>query len=407
MKRFLLATVIVATGCGGAPTLPPVVRDSSGVTIIENFGPSWGRDQGWTVSTEPTLSIGDATRGESYTFERVIGAVRLADGTIVVANSGTQELRWYDAGGTHTSTVGGAGTSGITFTNLVTLGRFGDGSVLAYDGMNLRSTVFGADGSLEHNSSLVMTFQAPPGEVTGVFADSSLLVVRGRRHWVRAMQGQPNAPQGLRRGPTLAFRYSYEDGSFLNGLGTYNGSEQIFRTGRTQIVHVTPRPFGRNAVLVTKGNHLLVGTQDSYEIRVISNIDALETIVRLDRENAPVTQEHLDTYKNARLANVHARERAAREAQLDSLPFPELLPAYSAFLVDTEGNLWVADYRPFGLGPQTWNVFDPSYHMLGSVEVPPQLMVFDIGPDYVLGRWREASGTESIRIYGLEKPPGE
>ncbi len=129
------------------------------------------------------------------------------------------------------------------------------------------------------------------------------------------MQGQPNAPQGLRRGPTLAFRYSSDDGSFLNGLGTYNGSEQIFRTGRTQIVHVNARPFGRNAVLATYGNNLYVGTQDEYEIRVVNNLDTLDTIVRLQRENAPVTPEILDAYKNARLANVHARERAAREAK--------------------------------------------------------------------------------------------
>ena len=207
----------------------------------------------------------------------------------------------------------------------------------------------------------------------------------------------------MRRGPTLAFRYSSEDGSFLNGLGTYYGSEQIFRTGRTQIVHVNPRPFGKNSVVAAKGNNLLVGNQDSYEIRVKTNLDTLTTIVRLDRENAPVTQEHLDRYKNARLVNVHARERADREAQLDSLPFPETMPAYETFLVDTEGNLWVADYRPFGVEPRTWNVFDTSYHLLGTVETPLRLTILDIGSDYILGSWREANGTESVRMYGLEK----
>ena len=218
------------------------------------------------------------------------------------------------------------------------------------------------------------------------------------------MQGQPNAPQGLRRGPTLAFRYSSADGSFLNNLGTYNGSEQIFRTGQTQIVHVNARPFGRNAVLATYGNDLYVGTQDDYEIEVVSNLDTLEAIIRLQRENALVTQEILDTYKNARLTNVHPRERAAREAQLDSLPFPETMPAYSNILVDTEGNLWVEDYRPFGGEQPVWNVFDPSHRLLGSVETPVRFTIFDIGPNYVLGRWQQPSGTETIRVYELVKP---
>ena len=404
MKKYLLAGVIVLIGCGDAPAPLPVVSDSAGVTIVQNFGPSWAGGEAWTVSAEPTLSIGDSTRGENHVFDRIIGALRLNDGTIVVGNRGTQEVRWYDAGGSFRLAVGGTGAGGVIFNSLAWLGRFGDESILAYDGMNLRTSFFAADGTLQHSSSLVMTLQAPPGSVSGAFADSSLLVVRGARHWVRAMQGQPNAPQGLRRGPTLAFRYSSEDGSFLNGIGTYNGSEQIFRTGRTQIVHVNPRPFGRNSVIATSGSNMLVGDQDAYEIRVKTNLDTLATIVRLDQENAPVTQEHLDRYKNARLVNVNARERADREAQLDSLPYPEAMPAFSTFMVDTEGNLWVADYRPFGVEPQTWNVFDSSYHLLGSVEIPLHLTVLEIGSDYILGSWREPNGTESVRVYGLEKP---
>jgi hypothetical protein len=397
-------SLIILIACGGAPSLPPVVRDSAGVTIVENFGPTWGRNEGWSVSEAPTVNIGENAQEENYKFERIVGALRLSDGKIVVANAGTQELRWYDAGGSYLLSAGRTGSGGVTFSSLAWLGRFGDESVMAYDGMNLRTSIFAGDGSLQQSSSLIMTFQAAPGAVSGVFADSSLLVVRGARHWIRAMQGQPSPPQGLRRGPTLAFRYSSEDGSFLNGLGTYSGSEQIFRTGRTQIVHVNARPFGRNAVLLANGSNLYVGTQDDYEIRVLSNLDTLETLVRLERDNAPVTQEHIDRYKNARLANVHARERADREARLDSLPFPETMPAYSAILVDTEGNLWVADHRPFGSEQPVWNVFDPSYRLLGSVETPLRLTIFDIGPDYVLGQWREPSGTESLRMYSLEKP---
>ena len=404
MKRYLLATLMVATACGGAPPVPPVVRDSAGVTIVENFGPTWGDNEGWSLSDAPTVSIGDTARGEDYTFDRVVGALRLSDGAIVVANAGSQQLRWYDASGSFLVSAGGSGTGEVTFTSLEWLGRFGSESIIAYDGMNLRTSIFTADGAFLRSSSLIMTFQAAPGAVRGVFADSSLLVVRGARHWIRAMQGQANAPQGLRRGPTLAFRHSSEDGSFLNGLGTYFGSEQIFRTGRTQIVHVNARPFGRSAVLTTAGNNLYVGSQDEYQIRVVNNLDSLTTLVRLERDNAPVTQDHIDRYKNARLANVHPRERAAREARLDSLPFPETMPAYSTILVDAADNLWVADHRPFGIEQPVWTVFDPSFRMLGSVETPLRLMIFDIGRDYVLGRWREASGTESIRVYALEKP---
>jgi hypothetical protein len=404
MKRFFLATLIVTTACGGTPPTPPVVRDSAGVTIVENFGPSWGRSQAWTLSQVPLLEIGDSSRGEDYTIIRAMGALRFADGTIVVANAGTQEVRWYDGTGSFLTSAGRTGRGGVTFSSLEWLGRFGEDAALAYDAMNLRTSIFAHDGTLLSSGSLIVMFQETPGDVRGVFADSTLLVVRGARHWVRAMQGQPNAPQGLRRGPLIAFRYAYRDGSFLNDIGSYPGSEQIFRTGRTQIVHVTPRPFGRDAVLAVTGNDLYVGTEDEYEIRIVNNLDSLTGLVRLARDNAPVTQEHIDRYKGARLTNVHPRERADREAELDSLPYPETMPAYEALLIDTEGNLWVEDCRPFGIEQPVWTVFDPSHRMLGTVETPLRLRIFDIGPDYVLGVWTEPSGTESIRMYALEKP---
>ncbi len=406
MKRYLLATLFVTTACGGEPPKPPVVRDSAGVTIVENFDPTWSGGEAWSLSGQPILAIGDSSRGEDYVLERVVGALRMPDGSVVVGNGGTQQLRWYDSTGTHLFTAGRGGRDGSRFSYLQWLGRFGEEAVLAYDGTHLRTTIIANDGTLLHSGSLIITFRAQPGDVRGLFADSTLLVVRGAGHWVRSMQGEPDAPQGLRRAPTIAFRYDHDDGRYINTIGTFPGSERIFRTGRTQIVHVDPRPFGKNAVLAASGEDLYAGTQDSYEISVVHNSDSLAALIRLNRPKQPVTQEHIDRYKSARLANVHPREREHREARLDSLPYPDWMPAYSTILVDTEGNLWVSDYRPFGLQQPVWTVFDPSHRVLGTVETPLRLTIHDVGPDYVLGRWREPSGAESVRIYALEKPGG-
>ena len=45
-----------------------------------------------------------------------------------------------------------------------------------------------------------------------------------------------------------------------------------------------------------------------------------------------------------------------------------------------------------------------TFHGTSKLIAPLGLTIFDIGPDYILGRWREPNGTQSIRMYGLVKP---
>ncbi len=401
MNRFWIVGLASVVACGGGAPEPPVVSDSAGITIVENIDPQWGRSEAWHLSEEPVVNIGDTVGDPNYIFSQITGAVRLADGTIVVGNNGTKELRFYDGTGSYKAVVGGAGGR-VEFTAIEWLGRFDANSAIAYDGP-VRVSVFDDSGNLQHETSLVLSFQATPGAVRGVFSDSSLMVMRGVSHWVRSMRAEGNSPQGLLRGPASIFRYSHTSGQLINSLGTYAGAERIFKTGRTRIVHVNARPFGRDATVAVWGNDLYVGTQDEYEIRVISAEDSTKALIRVAQENAPVTQEQLDRYKNARMANVHARERADREAELDSLPYPETMPAYGNIIVDTEGNLWVENHRPFAGEQPVWTVFDSSYHMLGTVETPVRLHIFDIGADYVLGRWVGQDRVERIHMYSIEK----
>jgi hypothetical protein len=39
MKRLMVLGASLVIACGGEPPAPPIVQDSSGVTIVQNFGP--------------------------------------------------------------------------------------------------------------------------------------------------------------------------------------------------------------------------------------------------------------------------------------------------------------------------------------------------------------------------------
>ena len=86
------------------------------------------------------------------------------------------------------------------------------------------------------------------------------------------------------------------------------------------------------------------------------------------------------------------------------MPFPTHMPAYNSFLVDADGGLWIEEYnRPGDIGPR-WTVFDPDGVLLGPVPFPPRFSPRDIGPDYVLGVWRDADDVEHVQLYDLIKP---
>jgi hypothetical protein len=51
--------------------------------------------------------------------------------------------------------------------------------------------------------------------------------------------------------------------------------------------------------------------------------------------------------------------------------------------------------------PRNWLVFDPSGVWMGTVELPPNLDLFEVGEDYVLGRSRDEMDVETIRLLRL------
>jgi hypothetical protein len=397
MRRMLTGVALLSLACGSESHIPPVVRDSVGITIVENLGPAWTRTSRWRLAGSPSMSLGEPA-DPNYAFSRVVGAARLQNGSIVVANGGTQELRWYDRAGSFQTSVGGG-----TFTNIEWIGQFESNTIVVFDFGNLRLSSFGLDGELKETGDLVVTFQASPSSVKGIFSDSAVLAIRDVRSWAPVMIRSGDVRDGLVRGPAAAFRYDI-NGNFINSLGSYQGAERIFTRGRTNIVRVTSRPFGRNAVFAVSGDRYYVGMQDRFEIEVHNPHGDLSAILRLARESVPVTDADVNRYKLSRLAGVHERERADRQNQLDALPFPETMPAYGAIITDSEGNLWVPDYRPFGDEPVRWTVFDSQNRMLGTVETSQDLTVQEIGSDYVVGTYTDEDDQVSVRLYELLKP---
>jgi len=331
-------------------------------------------------------------------------SARLSDGRIVIANAGTQEIRWYDPSGRLLDAAGSPDSRSGYFIGLQWVGALPSDTTIAFDYGAMRLVVYDPDGEPVRNRKLLVMVGDRPGSARGVFADGSVLLVRDVRSWASAMIQSGAPPEGVVRGPTTAFRYSTTTGDPLGNLGTFAGAEQLFTEGRPRVWRVTGRPFGRRAVFAAGGDRMYAGTQDTTQVDIYALDESLLASVRWPTPHRNVEEEDVARYKRARLAGVHERQRADRERQLNALPFPEAMPAYADIAVDSEGNLWVSDYSPFGGEPTRWTVFDSDHRMLGFVDTPVGLFVHQIGSDYVLGHWVDESGAEHIQLYSLEKP---
>ena len=91
-RLVLLSSVLTSASCGG----------DGGSASSDALAT-------WTLSDDPIVSIGGADEREGYLLHQVVGATRLGDGRIVVANGSTLQLRYFDPEGTHLFDAGGEG----------------------------------------------------------------------------------------------------------------------------------------------------------------------------------------------------------------------------------------------------------------------------------------------------------
>lgn len=96
----------------------------------------------WKLSEQPILEIGVLEGDEIYELHAATSSVRLTDGSIVVANTGTQELRAFGPEGRHLWTAGGRGGGPGEFRWLKRVYSLGGDSVAAYDVAGDRFSTF-------------------------------------------------------------------------------------------------------------------------------------------------------------------------------------------------------------------------------------------------------------------------
>jgi hypothetical protein len=395
----LVPLSFVAAGCQSEGAYSgAVVRDSAGVEIVENTDYEWPDGQGWHLASQPALDVGVVDGDPDYQLFQVVGALRLSDGRIVIANSGTSELRFYDSSGEFNSKAGGRGGGPGEFQGLRWLGKLRADSLITFDWRNRRISIFDLAGNFARSITLDGLAPAPPSHThVGQFADGSLIIGAQRLFASAVVQS------GVYDDTIFHLRIDPRT-SAHDTIGRHPGAQSYILI-HDKGLELLPIPFGCSPHTAAFGNGFFFGRGDSYAVGYYSGDGTLTRSIRKWQPNRTVTADDTEQYIERSLEGIEDEgERRIVENLLADVPFPATMPAYGNLRVDSEGHLWVEEFRRPGDDQPRWTVFDPTGRMLGRVETPRRFTVYQIGRDYVLGRWRDEIDVEHVRLYELIKP---
>ena len=370
---------------GDAPPLA-VQRDSAGITIVESVAPVWGDSAHWRIDPEPLLDLAQSGTGDAHNFYRVRNVSRLPDGGIVVVNRGSSEVRKFSSDGAFVGLVGGYGEGPGEFSNLQQVELVGD-SLLVRD--IYRAALFGP------GLRIVRTMPLHPGLRSLRYLGSGVLLVRVTMEYPEEY--------GLVRPPEALLLYDLE-GARVDSIGRLPGSEEYI----TEALMAFPL-FGKTSVLDTHGDRIFVGSSDHMQVEELDARGDTVRILRVPGYPLALTPEEVLAERSTRLnpplpPGVTSLPPPIVEA-VEGMPSPETRPAYSEMLVDPAGAVWLRLFRGRSEqdGPDRWLVFATDGTWLGSVEMPVNFVVREIGVDEILGVWTSGLDVQHPQVWRLSR----
>lgn len=385
----------------GHPLLAQTSRDSAGVLIVENTRPAWSDSERVWLATNPRLVIGNNT-DSAYRFRQVRGVMLLADGRIAVADGASLQLRMFSPQGRFLSVSAGKGTGPGQLLNMHWVRHLSGDTIAVAAG-------FSTLALYSNTGHFVRTVALSPPE--GSTAERLLLVeVLNNGVGVAAPLPHPTPRTiGSRWTDSLALRLVAGSKDSVRDLGMFPYLE-------FEQVSSGPTPVWLSAigVFAAGDDRFYAGFGNRYAIRVYTSKGNLQSIIRRSWRPEPITAddwEHWVVEWSKLWVKATGAERDREVQKVREEPWAEELPAFSQFIVDLSGRLWVRGAHwqdAIGAGsladipavPSTWSVFDVRGRWLGDVRMPTGFQPFEIGTDYVTGI-RRTDGVNQVVIYDL------
>lgn len=391
--------LIVALSCESSSSMNAVsfvVRDSAGVRIAENG--SFGAAPECLVSG-PSVIIGDGTGRPEYELYRVFGARRLTDGSIVVVNQGSQELRFYDRSGTYVRSAGREGQGPGEFRSAFYLWVAAGDTLWVGDNRPWKFHVYSPEGQWLRTVRPEPTTPNSPA-LTAVLAD-------GRMVLAPRPAGGPLDFHTRRE--TMAVVHE-SNGMVIDTLGVFDYGVWG-RIGDAEPPLIIYPLFESAPWLDGFGDIVYAGHGSEAEVVQYSGRPDLAPVlkIRWDPGNLEVRPSHVAAERNRLEGEASDYDPVARRQYLDPLvseerPVEEEFPRFNDLVINRAGGFWVREYpRPDSPTPHRWAAFAANGELTCRISLPP-VEVLDIGEGYVLVEQQSDLGVEQVALYEVLRP---
>ena len=403
MRSITLVTLTtLAAGCsllGESASSATVVRDSAGVSIAENDLEKLSAT--CTIDSAPAVTIGAEGGPPEYQLHRVFGARRLSDGQIVLANQGSQEIRFYDREGKFVRRAGREGQGPGEFSDAFHLWSMPGDTVWVGDYRPWEFEVFAPDGKWVRGVRPMPQYLNSPSPMI-VLADG------------RSILGMETS---LREGGNFAPRQvtifiHAPDGTLLDTLGVFDNGRwgQISDDPTSVFLYPHFESFTRAA---GGGSRLVIGHGSEAQLRIyeVSDSTRLVRIVRWTTPDRTVTPEdvraeqerNIERYKD--VTDPDMRRRLVEPLVNEKRPAAERFPAFTGVTAGRDGTIWVREYpTPRTPDARRMIAFDADGRFVCRMTLPPFEELLEIGADYLLAEDADDVGVERIVQYRVRRP---
>jgi hypothetical protein len=371
-----------AASAATAQQAPAVIEYASPVTVLA------------LPRSTPLVDLGGAVGGGTD-FLRIVTIVPRRDGSFIVVNGATADLRFFEPSGALRAAAGRKGQGPGEYSGIREVRLLPGDSIAVFDPVERRLSILSPNGEYRRSFTLQAPFDGG-GSATHMVAlsDGTLLVGFSE---VRTMAPQPQAVTIGQR----FFRYSTTGGLQPGDPIRLSESDHFVQVTTPQMGGVAywDLAFGRVMTVRAYGPSILVGDGTDW---IIEERDAHGRLIRrhhVTRSVTAVTSRDRDAYRARELAGGGG---AIAERMVAEMPYPRTKPAYRRCEVDGAGRIWLEVYPELDQPGNVWMRLDPRSRTAVAVQLPVRFRVMAFTSAAVYGVWRDADDVEHVQVYSLE-----
>lgn len=381
-------------------------QDLHGQPVVRVYAAADKAPARWTVGPSPSLEIGGGDATGSAEFARIVGVSRQSNGSVIVADATSSELRVFYATGRFRELMARRGQGPGELPGLDAIAAVGD-TIMAIESRH-SVHVFGPDGTWLRSLKLPL--------VPGYIVNPAIGALTSVDAILRLRSGSLDSLRQIRRDSIWVARISLRDTTVrilaaqaLPPAWALPGQQPTYPLG-----------FAPATLHATGNGRLCLGYPARYTVTCHDSLGRVQFEIRREVRRRAV---HDSARRALRYALSGRRPdgssrfegslREHRERVADATQFAAEFPAYSQLMLSRTGELWVRTFLTAdGINtsqwrsnhaPSDWSVYDRTGRWIADCRLPARFAPAEIGADYVIGVSQDDDDVERVTLWPLRR----